>query len=322
MTAFLLRRLAVSTLLVLLVLTATFALLHVVPGEPGLLFEDPRVPREQLDHLRQLYGLDRPLGQRYVSWLRAVTWEGDWGTSFVHQRPVTQVVARAVPPTLLLAGTALALQFLLGTLLGVWAARRRGRPADHLLRVAALFLYALPTFWVALLAVLLLTELWPLFPASHMARVGASELPTGVRLLDRLHHLVLPVAVLTLTGAGALARFSRNSLLEAISQDYVPAARARGLTESRVVWTHALRNAVVPLIQVFGLAFPVLLSGALVIEVIFSWPGMGQLAYNAILTRDTPLILAITALTGAMVVLGNLLADLLHAAVDPRVRRG
>ncbi|MEE9562597.1 MAG: ABC transporter permease [Thermoanaerobaculia bacterium] len=320
MTGFLLRRLVASLLLVVVVLTLTFFLIHLAPGDPSNLLLDPRVSRQHQEALNRLYGLDRPLLVQYGSWLRASLLEGNWGVSFVHRRPVTAVIADHLPQTLLLSATALVIQFGVGILLGVGAARNAGSRRDHLIRLGALSLYSLPLFWLGLMALLLLSFIWPIFPSGHMSSVGADQLPAWQRLLDLLHHLALPALVLGLASAGAITRFTRNSLLEVIDEDFVRTARAKGVDEGRVFWSHALRNSLAPIIQLLGLSLPFLLSGSLVTEVVFSWPGLGRLTYDSILSRDYPVILASTALAATLVVAGSFLADLLHAAADPRVR--
>ncbi|HVS03384.1 MAG TPA: ABC transporter permease [Thermoanaerobaculia bacterium] len=319
MTGFLLRRVAASALLLLLVLTATFLLLHLAPGDPLGLLAHPRVPPEQREALRQLWGLDQPLAARYLRWLGGVV-RGDWGTSFLFRRPAGAVLLAALPNTLLLGGAALLVQLVVAVPLGVAAGRRPGSPLDHGIRVGSLLLYSLPTFWVGLMALLLFAYGLGLFPPSHLHGVGAESLSPGLRVLDLLHHLALPALVLGLTSAGGLLRFVRSSVLEAMGQPHVLAARARGLSERRVVWVHGLGSALGPLLQLLGLSLPALLGGALVTEVVFSWPGLGRLAWSAMLARDYPLILAVTAWSAALVLVGNLLADLLQAAADPRVR--
>ena len=285
-----------------------------------MIFEDPRVPAAHREQLRRLYGLDRPLLVQYGAWLRAVTLKGEWGSSILHHRPVTAVLAEALPNTLLLALAALAVEYFFGLLLGATAARRLGSPRDHLVRVLSLVVYSLPAFWLGLMVVLLFAHLWPLFPASHLHAVGAERMSAGAFLLDLLHHLVLPALALGLPAAAGLARFVRGSLAEALSQEFVRAARGKGLSELRVVWLHALRHAAAPLAQLFGLSFSFLLSGALAAEVVFSWPGIGRVTYEALLGRDYPVLLAATALSGSLVVIGSLVADLLQAWADPRVR--
>lgn len=320
MAGYAIRRLGTAIVLLLLVLSFTFFFVRLAPGDPTLLTQDPRLGPEDRESLRQIYGLDRPLASQYLTWMRAVLVDRDWGVSYVHQRPVTRVVGDRIPATLLLTGVALALQFAAGLALGVFAARRRDSLGDHLVRLGSLLIYSLPVFWVGLVALMLFSHHWPLFPAGHMRSVDAAALPPVARTADLLHHLALPVLVLTLGGAGVVARFARNSLLEVLGEDYIRTARAKGLTERRVIWIHAMKNAATPLVQLLGLSLPLLLSGSLVIEVVFSWPGLGRLTYDSILARDYPVILASTALAGSLVVIGNFLADIAQAILDPRVR--
>jgi peptide/nickel transport system permease protein len=321
MASVLARRLAASVLLLYLVLTATFFLIHLAPGDPATLLAADATNRQASNRLHEVYGLDRPLGVQYLAWMRAVALEGDWGTSYTYGRPATRVLLDSLPPTLLLGLAALLVQYSVGLPLGVAAARRAGRPADTVIRVGSLLFYSMPLFWLGLMAILLFSYRFPVLPASHMHSVGAESLGGWQRLGDLLLHLVLPALTLGLTLAGATVRFVRNRMLEVLDEGYIRTARAKGLTERRVVWVHALRNALVPVIQLFGLSIPFVLNGSLITEVVFSWPGLGRTTFQAILARDYPLILASTAFTAVLVVAGNFLADVLHAAVDPRVRR-
>jgi len=297
---FLLRRLAAYLLLLYLILTVTFFLIHLAPGDPVRMAEDQRMTREQRDQLHRIYHLDRPLPEQYLAWLSAVALHGDWGISFSHQRPVTTVIADFLPRTLLLAGASLVVEYAAALLFGIAAARRSGGAADHAIRVLSVLLSAQPVFWLGLMAILLFSYVWPVFPASG--------------------HLALPALVLGLFSAGSTLRFVRGSLLEVMSRDFIRAARAKGLSEARVVWVHGLRNALTPLIQLFGMAIPARLNGALIVEVVFSWPGIGWLIFTSVATRDYPLLLGTTALSAFLVIMGNLVADLMHAAADPRVR--
>ena len=320
MIRFILRRLAASLLLLYLVLTATFFLIHLAPGSPvNLLAEDRRVPAEKRENLKRLYGLDRPLPEQYVRWL-AATARGNWGTSFTYQRPVASVVLDAVPATLLLAFAGLLVEQAAGVALGIAAARRPGSAADHAIRIGSLLLFSLPAFWVGLMAILLFSLIWPVLPSGHMYSIGAEDLSPGARLLDLLRHLLLPALVVGLSQAGSVARYVRASVLDVLGQEYIRAARAKGISERRVVWAHALRNALPPVIQVMALSLGALLSGILIAEVVFSWPGIGRLTFEAIQGRDYPLILATTAFSAVVTLLANLLADILHALADPRVR--
>lgn len=323
MTTYLLRRTAASLVLLWLVVSLTFLFLHLAPGgvSGGWVGLSGGQTAEQRQRLERVYGLDRPLAEQYLTWLGRYV-RGDLGTSWKHGRPVTRVIAEALPATLLLAVAAVGVELGLAVPLGIWAARRRGSPTDHALRGTGLFFFSLPGFWFGLMAILVFAYLWPVLPPSHMRSVDAHTLGPLGRALDVARHLVLPAAVLGITSAGGTLRFVRNSLLEVLEQDYIRTARAKGLSESRVVGVHALRNAVSPLIQLLGVNLPSLLNGALIVEVVFSWPGLGQVTYQSILTRDLPMILGTTTLAASLVILGNLAADLAQAATDPRVRHG
>ncbi len=319
MFRFTLRRLGASALLLFLVLTATFFFIHIAPGEPGRLFDNPRLSAEKRQEMREVYGLDQPLGRQYLTWMGSVL-QGDWGSSISLGRPAFEVLLEKMPNTCLLAAGAVVVEHVLGFVFGLLAAARAGSFLDRQIRVLSLVLYSVPAFWFALLAIELLTVRWGLFPTNQMRSDRAHLLPPLEQVADLLHHLALPALILGIVRCGAVVRFVRNGLLEVLSQDYIRTARAKGLSPARVMWVHAMRNALIPLVQRFGLALPFLLSGTLVIEVIFSWPGVGFAVFQAMLQRDYPVILAATAMTGALVAFGNLLADLLHAWLDPRVR--
>jgi peptide/nickel transport system permease protein len=317
---FVLRRLAVAIPLALGVATLVFVLMETGPGNAAdqLLGERP-VPPEVRERIERAYGLDRPAIERYGRWLASLCLHGELGWSHSRQRPVARLLAETLPPTLALAGTALLLHLLAGIAFGIVAAARRGRWPDRLLSLGGLALYAMPTFWLGLMSILLLSYLVPLFPASSMQSVGARDWSFGLRFADRLWHLALPAGVLGLASAAAMTRFVRSGLLETLGREFVRAARARGLSRGRVL-LHALRNALLPVINLVGMALPVLISGALVTEVVFAWPGMGRLTYESIRAQDFPVVLASTLLASLMVILGNLAADLAMAAADPRIR--
>ncbi|MEM8929579.1 MAG: ABC transporter permease [Acidobacteriota bacterium] len=319
MIAYALRRLVASLLLIGLVLTATFFLVHLAPGEPAQLYENPRMSPEARETMRASLGLDRPLLEQYVRWLGAMV-RGDWGTSFDQRRPAFDVAIERLPATCLLVFAAVVLEHGVGILLGVASARRPDSIGDRVIGWSSLVAHSLPAFLVALVAIELFAVRMPIFPTQHMASDGAADLPALARLADLLHHLALPAITLAAVRFGAVVRFVRNGMLDVLGQDYIRAARARGVSESRVLLFHALPNTLGPLIQRLGVALPALLSGTLVLEVIFSWPGVGWVAFRAILARDLPVVLATTALSAIFVVVGSLLADLLHAWLDPRVR--
>lgn len=317
----LLRRAAHGALIIWLVATATFFLLHVAPGDPiAASLNNPLTPASVRAHYRHEYGLDQPLPAQYVRWLGMVA-HGDFGFSFPHRRPVRAVLADALPNTLLLMGVALVLAFTAGIALGIVQARHRGRPLDWGLGMGSLFFYSMPDFWLALMLLFLFAFVWRVFPVTGMFDpVMYPYYGAGRRVLDRLWHLVLPACTLALLSAAAIARFQRAAMLDVAGEDFVLTARAKGVPEHRVMLHHILRNALLPVITLFGLALPVLLGGSVFIEKVFSWPGMGLLTVEAISTRDYPLLTAAVVIASALVVAGSILADVLYAVADPRVR--
>jgi peptide/nickel transport system permease protein len=318
---FVLRRLAIAIPIAFGVATLIFVLMESAPGEPvDRILGDRPVPPEVRERIEHVYGLDRPPLERYLHWLSALCLEGDLGWSHSRARPVAQVLAETLPPTLTLAGAALFLHLLAGILLGIVSAARRHSWTDRLLTIGSLTLYAMPTFWLGLMAILGLSYLLPLFPASSMQSVGAAGWPLWQQAADRAWHLFLPAAVLGLASAAAMTRFVRAGLLQALGQEFIRAARARGLGGGRVMFVHALRNALIPVINLIGLSLPILISGSLITEVVFAWPGMGRLTYEAIRSQDLSIVLATTMLATLLVLLGSLAADLAMALVDPRIR--
>jgi len=315
------RRLVTLIPLVWLVVTVTFVVVQAAPGTYADTIDHPRLTPEARQAIRSAYGLDRPVGEQYLLWLRAAA-TGDLGISFLFNEPVTAVIARALPPTLLLAGCALLFEGVLGLLLAVAAARRPYGWVDRLTTVLGLGIYGLPSFWLAGILVLVFALWLGWLPASHMHSVNAAELSTPARIVDLLRHLVLPVLSLGLIGAAATARYLRSSILEARSSRFVLAARARGLTERRILWVHSLRPALLPVITVLGLSLPMLVSGSVVVESIFAWPGMGMVLWRAAQARDIPLVMGLTLIGATAVIVGNLVADALYAAADPRAREG
>ena len=313
------RRLAMLPVMVWLVATATFLVVQAAPGTYADTIDNPRLTPQARANLRAHYGLDRSPASQYLSWLGAVL-SGDLGHSFVFKRPVAETIAAALPPTLLLTGTALLIDLLIGCSVAVVSVRRPGGWADRALTVLALGVYGMPSFWLAGLAVAVFSLALGWFPASHMWSVGAGGWPIHLRLADLLHHLVLPAAVLGLVGAAATARTLRAAVLDIRTSPHILAARARGVSERRVLWSHTVRPALGPLATLIGLSLPVLVSGSVVVETIFSWPGMGRVMWQAAVARDVALVMGCSLVGAVAVILGNLAADLLYAAVDPRVR--
>ncbi|HUG40239.1 MAG TPA: ABC transporter permease [Longimicrobiales bacterium] len=325
MATFIARRLLGSIPLVLGIATIIFFVVNLAPGDPTALYFNQNVPPEVLEQIRRNFGLDQPLPVRYWKWLTSF-FSGDFGYSFAHSRPVIDIILETLPPTLILAACTLVIIFAAGIATGVVQAVRQHRAADRVLSVASLFFYSMPSFWLGLMLMLLLSlkaHEWGLpfaLPPTGMTSVDYEFMGVWGKLGDRLAHLVLPVLTLSLVMAAGIARYTRGQMLEVIRQDYIRTARAKGLPGRTVVLKHALRNSLLPVITLLGLYLPLLFSGSVFVEVIFSWPGMGRVIVDAIYQRDYPVVMATSFIFAMVVVLGSLIADILYAVADPRIR--
>jgi peptide/nickel transport system permease protein len=319
LAVYIMRRLVLSGLLVVGLLSGVFWLVKAMPGDAASLVTEHELDAGQRQAMRVRLGLDRPVGEQYLTWITGAL-RGDFGVSLRQQRGVGEIVGEAVGPTLLLTGTAFALELAVGVAAGVFMARHRGRRRERALNAVGLTLYSLPSFWLGLMAIMVFARGLGWFPAGGMRAPDAAFMSGSRRALDLLWHLVLPVAVLGLGNAAVTARFVRAGVSEILAQDFILAARARGLGERTILWGHALRAAWLPVVTLVGLQLPYLLGGAVVVEEIFGWPGMGRVSVEALHGRDTPVLMATTALAAVLVVLGNLAADLLYRVADPRVR--
>lgn len=314
------KRLFTTLTTILGLLTAVFCVLHMVPGDPVDLIHEPDLEWGDRALIRERLGLDQPLLKQYGRWISDVLLHGDFGYSLRQHRPVSAIIAEAVPNTLLLTIPALVLHLALAIAAGVWMAQRRGRPAERIANLAGLWVYSLPEFWLGLMLILVFAQQLGWLPAGGMASPDAPFLPWPRRVLDLLWHLILPLGLLAFGSAIGTARYVRNSVATALTQNYILAARARGLSERTVLWRHALRNGLLPVITLLGLSLPFLLGSSVVVETVFAWPGMGQVTIQSIYGRDYPVIMATTFLAGTLVVVGSLVADLLYRWADPRVR--
>ena len=319
------RRLLGAIPLVLGIATIIFFVVNLAPGDPALRFLNPNMTPEVLEQIRVNMGLDQPVHIRYVRWIGALA-RGDLGFSFTSNRPVLDIIKELLPNTLVLSATAIGVAFLLGILLGIVQAVRQYSLLDSVASIVGLFFYSMPSFWLALMMVLVFGLFayqgqWLIqFPPSGMQSVDYAFLSPMAKVQDRLMHLALPATSLALVLAAGIARYTRASMLEVIRQDFVRTARAKGLSEPVVIFKHALRNALIPVITLLGLYLPFLFSGTVFIESVFAWPGMGKLVVDSILERDYPVIMGGTLIFAMMVVVGNLVADVLYAVVDPRIR--
>lgn len=313
MARYVARRVLHALTTLLLVCTATFAIIHAAPGGPALL-ADPKLTVAERRQIEQRLGLDRPLMEQYARWMGRVM-RGDLGDSFLYQVPNAHAIAERLPSTALLAASALALAFIVAVTLGAYCAARPGSFIDHALTVVASAAMAVPAFWLAMLLILVFAVTLGVLPAGGSSTVGADS-----SLGDTLAHLLLPTIVLSAALMAELLRYTRSSTRTALLQPFIRVARGKGVSAARVRWRHALRNSLIPVITVLGLQLPRLVGGAAVTETVFSWPGMGRLGVEAALSRDYPLVLAITLVISATVALATLLVDLVYLWIDPRIR--
>ncbi|MHB1614277.1 MAG: ABC transporter permease [Actinomycetes bacterium] len=313
MSGFLIRRTLQALVVVIGVTIITFLLLHLLPGGPARAILGPRATPVQIKAFVQQYGLDKPLVIQYVTWLGQLL-HGNLGFSYKLNQSVDSLLAQRLPKTLILTGIATLVALIVAIPLGVLQAVRRNRPVDYALTGLSFIFYATPTFFLGIILVLVFAVLIHALPA---------EAPQGTSALGVLSQpaaLVLPVATLALTTIAAFSRYMRSSTLDALLQDYVRTARAKGLSERTVLFVHVLRNALIPIATLLGLSLPGILSGSLITESVFNYPGMGLLFWNAAQTSDFPILLGVTVIVGVATVLGSLLADITYAVLDPRVR--
>jgi peptide/nickel transport system permease protein len=290
-----------------------FTIMRLAPGGPEAVLIGGEFSPEVAAQVRARLGLDRPLLAQYASWVLAAT-RGDLGRSFKTGDPVATLVLDRLGPTLQLTGGALALALSVALPLGVLAAVRRNTVWDALASGVSLFGVSFPSFWLGIMLILLFSQTLGLLPPS-----GLSEYGREGDLGARLRHAVLPTLTLALIQMASFMRFTRSSLLEVLAQDYVRTARAKGVPDRRVIWRHALRNALIPVVTVVGLSLPVLVGGAVLTETVFAWPGIGRLAVGAVFERDYPVIMGVNLMVATVVIGANLLTDLAYCVIDPRI---
>jgi peptide/nickel transport system permease protein len=269
--------------------------------------------------MRENLGLDQPVHIQYVKWISSFL-QGEFGYSFSQKRPIADILKDTMPNTLILSGVALAIIFILGIVIGTVQAVRQYSWGDNLATALAFFFYSMPSFWFGLMLILLFAYKLQWLPASQMTSVNYEFMSGSAQLTDRLKHLLMPAIALGVGGAASVARYMRSGMLEQVRQDYVRTARAKGLSEGKVIFKHAMRNALIPVITLLGLFLPFLMAGSVLIETVFAWPGMGRTIVTAIFQRDYPVVLATAFVISVMVILGNLIADMLYSIVDPRIR--
>jgi peptide/nickel transport system permease protein len=319
---YIVRRLFYGVILILAVIVLNFLLIRMAPGDPAIVIagEMGGATEEILDSIRAEYGLDQPLHVQLGIYLREVA-TGNLGESFYWNRPVTYLIGLKIWQTILLVVAAQVIAIFIGTVMGVLAARKPQGAFSAFVAVVSTVGYALPVFWTGLMLIILFASWIPIFPVEGMysARFEGGSFAYA---LDVLHHLILPATTLAIIFLAFYARLARASTIDVLGADFVRTARAKGVPEMRVVFKHALRNAVLPIITVAGLQFGNLISGALLVETVFNWPGMGTLAFESILRRDYPTAMGVLIFSAAMVVIANIVTDLAYRFADPRIRTG
>jgi peptide/nickel transport system permease protein len=323
LAAFLLQRAGQFFIALFAITLITFGIMHLAPGEPtdvqtGM---NPRVSAHARENLRRIYGLDQPLHRQYWNWLKRFL-ELDFGDSMVDGQPVKQKILDRVPITASIQILSLLVILVIAVPIGVVSAAKQYSLFDKATTIFVFIGFATPDFWLALLLMIFFGVYLGWLPISGYQSLDVSGMSFVERVLDWGRHLILPILVSAFGGLASLSRYVRSKMLEVVRQDYIRTARAKGLKESRVIYKHALRNALIPVITILGLSIPGLVGGGIIFETIFSIPGMGQLFYQAVIMRDYPVVMGMTMIVAALTLLGNFIADVTYALVDPKVRLG
>lgn len=318
MRQFIIKRILTAIPILVGILLLTFLIMQLAPGNPMQTMINPRISPEELARAEEQLGLHQPKVVQFFNWLKEIV-RGNLGYTVKTGQPVATLIAERLPATLLLTGTAFFISFIIGVPLGVFSATHKYSKRDYGLTVFSFIGISIPSFFFGIAMIYLFAVKLKWFPTSGMSTI--TMVGTGFSLfIDRLKHLVMPAIVLALPNLATVMRFTRSSMIEVMTNDYVRTARAKGLSQKVVRYKHALRNALIPVITIFGLSIPFLFGGAYITETIFNWPGMGSLGINAITAREYPVIMGLNLFTSTLVLAGNLLADILYAIADPRIR--
>lgn len=315
-----LRRLLSLIPLVIGITFVSFLIMKSAPGDPTVMFQDPSIQLQDLEQIKKNYGLDKPLLIQYGFWLKEAL-KGNLGFSYQTGKPVTLMIFERLPATLLLSITSLILILCITFPLGLLSGYKKDKLFDKLVTFFSFIGMALPTFWVGLILILMLSLKVNLFPTSGYLDPALSEAPLIRQALNIGHHMILPLITILIGGVAGLIRFNRFSIITILSQDYIHAARARGISENRILFKHALKNASLPIVTILGAGLSNLIGGSFIIEYIFSWPGMGQLGVNAVFARDYPVLMGSILFSSILIVVGNLAADISYNLIDPRVKQ-
>lgn len=321
MKKYIVKRILLSIPILFGITIITFAIIHITPGGPTILTTqmNVKVSQESQNRLKTLYGLDKPIHVQYINWLNRLI-KLDFGKSFVDDRKVIEKIIERIPATLILNIVSLTIILVVAIPLGIISATKQYSFIDRFTTVITFVGFSIPTFWLALLLMLFFGVYLEILPISGMTSVVFDELSTFDKIIDFLKHLILPAAISSIGGFASISRYTRSNMLEVINQDYIRTARAKGLPENMVIYKHALKNALLPIITILGLSLPGLISGGFIFETIFAWPGMGRLGYESAMNFDYPVIMGIATIGSILTLFGNILADITYAIVDPRIR--
>ena len=314
MFKYIIKRLLQAIPLLIGVSIIAFSIMHLAPGGPLSVYTlNPSITAQDIDKIKVILGLDQPIHIQYLKWAGGM-FTGNWGMTFFGGRPVFDVIVERIPATFLLMGSAMSIAILIGMFIGIIGAFKRYSLFDYLATTGAMVALSFPTFWFGLMAIYIFSLQLGWFPSGGMFTLGGDE-----DFFDLLHHLVLPTAVLALVLVAQWSRYTRSSFLEVIHQDYIRTAKAKGINGSKILFRHALPNAIAPLIALAGVQIPWLFSGALVAETIFGWPGMGRLFVDSLTMKEYPVLMGMVVFTAVAVIVGNLIADIINAVLDPRI---
>jgi peptide/nickel transport system permease protein len=315
LTRYVAKRILIAIPTLLAVMALNFAIIRLAPGGPEAMLMNPKLPPSARIQILKTYGLDKPLATQFLLYFSEVLLHGNLGTSYFYSTPVIDLIMQRLPNTLLLMGTSLILTMIIGIPLGVFSATRPNSKSDRAIVIFSNIGWAMPPMWLGLILLLVFVLYLPWFPAGGIQSIGAS----GYDILDRLWHLVLPSMCLSVGSIANINLFVRSSLLDVLKQEYILAARGKGLDQRTVLYRHALRNGLLPVVTNIGLSIAFMVGGALVIETIFTWPGLGLLTFEAIVHRDYPLLLGLFFILSLVVIVMNLVTDILYAILDPRI---
>jgi peptide/nickel transport system permease protein len=320
MIRLLFKRLLLSVPILVVVTFISFAIMKLAPGDPVSMYMDPSVSQQDINQIRENLGFDQPISVQYFLWLKTVL-KGDFGYSFVSKQPVLEVILDRLPASLLLSVSSLIIILCITVPLGILTAYKKNSFFDDFVAFFSFLGLSIPAFWLGLMLMLLFSLKLNILPSSGYLDPLLLDEAFYLQAIDIANHMILPLITIVVGGIAGLIRFNRFGLIKILTQDYIMAARARGISETKILFKHAFKNALLPIITLLGLELPGLIGGSFVIEYIFAWPGMGQLGVSAVFSRDYPVLMATVLFSSCLIIVGNSLADIAYTYADPRIRK-